>query len=53
MLNPKAGGTPKALTRLALLGVAARAAGTTAQNAVIYLDMAVRGRPSRSTALTV
>lgn len=35
--------------RLALLGVAAGAAGTTALNAVTYLDMAVRGRPSSST----
>lgn len=39
----------KDLTRLALLGAAARAAGTTALNAVTYLDMAVRGRPSSST----
>lgn len=35
--------------RLALLGVAAGAAGTTALNGVTYLDMAVRGRPSSST----
>ena len=34
---------------LALLGAAAGAAGTTALNAVTYLDMAVRGRPSSST----
>ncbi len=39
----------KDLTRLALLGAAAGAAGTTALNAVTYLDMAVRGRPSSST----
>jgi hypothetical protein len=39
----------KHLTRLALLGAAAGAAGTTALNAVTYLDMAVRGRPSSST----
>jgi hypothetical protein len=32
-----------------LLGAAAGAAGTTALNAVSYLDMAVRGRPSSST----
>ena len=37
------------LTRLALLGAAAGAAGTTALNAVTYLDMTVRGRPSSST----
>jgi len=35
--------------RLAVLGAAAGAAGTTALNAVTYLDMAVRGRPSSST----
>jgi hypothetical protein len=34
---------------LALLGAATGAAGTTALNAVTYLDMAVRGRPSSST----
>lgn len=34
---------------LALLGAAAGAAGTTALNAVTYLDMAVRGRPTSST----
>ena len=39
----------KHLTRLALLGAAAGAAGTTALNAVTYLDMAARGRPSSST----
>ena len=33
----------------ALRGAAAGAAGTTALNAVTYLDMAVRGRPSSST----
>ena len=38
----------KDLTRLALLGAAAGAAGTTALKAVTYLDMAVRGRPSSS-----
>ncbi len=37
------------LWRGALLGAAAGAAGTTALNAVTYLDMAVRGRPSSST----
>ena len=37
------------LTRLVLLGAAAGAAGTTALNAVTYLDMAVRGRPTSST----
>ncbi|PZS05117.1 MAG: hypothetical protein DLM56_04050 [Pseudonocardiales bacterium] len=31
------------------IGAAAGAAGTTALNAVTYLDMAVRGRPSSST----
>jgi hypothetical protein len=35
--------------RLVLLGAAAGAAGTTALNAVTYLDMAVRGRPTSST----
>ncbi len=33
----------------AVRGAAAGAAGTTALNAVTYLDMAVRGRPSSST----
>ena len=37
---------------LALLGAAAGAAGTTALNAVTYVDMAVRGRPSSSTPET-
>src|SRR4051812_9949197 len=37
------------LLRGALVGAAAGAAGTTALNAVTYLDMAVRGRPSSST----
>jgi len=37
------------LLRPALLGAAAGAAGTTALNAVTYLDMAVRGRPTSST----
>src|SRR5947209_8334026 len=32
-----------------LAGAAAGAAGTTALNAVTYLDMAVRGRPTSST----
>lgn len=35
--------------RRALMGLAAGAAGTTALNAVTYLDMAVRARPSSST----
>lgn len=35
--------------QMVLLGAAAGAAGTTALNAVTYLDMAVRGRPSSST----
>jgi hypothetical protein len=35
--------------RQALKGAAAGAAGTTALNAVTYLDMAVRGRPASST----
>ena len=35
--------------QLALLGAAAGAAGTTALNAVTYVDMAVRGRPASST----
>lgn len=38
--------------RLALLGAAAGAAGTTALNGVTYIDMAVRGRPSSSTPET-
>ncbi|MDP9408433.1 MAG: hypothetical protein M3P95_11380 [Actinomycetota bacterium] len=37
------------LSRLALLGAVAGAAGTTALNVVTYLDMAVRGRPASST----
>jgi len=37
------------LVRWALRGAAAGAAGTTALNAVTYLDMAVRGRPASST----
>ena len=36
--------------RSVLAGLAAGAAGTTALNAVTYLDMAVRGRPTSSTA---
>jgi hypothetical protein len=35
--------------RTAMRGAAAGAAGTTALNAVTYLDMAVRGRPASST----
>lgn len=35
--------------QLALLGAAAGAAGTTALNAVSYVDMALRGRPTSST----
>ena len=35
--------------RLAVLGAAAGAAGTTALNTATYLDMAVRGRPTSST----
>ena len=42
------------LVRWALRGAAAGAAGTTALNAVTYLDMAVRGRPaSRTPSQTV
>jgi hypothetical protein len=37
------------LLRLALLGAAAGAAGTTALNTATYLDMALRGRPTSST----
>ncbi len=37
------------LLHSALLGSAAGAAGTTALNAVTYVDMAVRGRPASST----
>jgi hypothetical protein len=37
------------LTRNVWWGVLAGAAGTTALNAVTYLDMAVRGRPASST----
>lgn len=37
------------LLRGLLAGAAAGAAGTTALNAVTYLDMAVRGRPASST----
>jgi drug/metabolite transporter (DMT)-like permease len=37
------------LTRSVCWGVLAGAAGTTALNAVTYLDMAVRGRPASST----
>ncbi len=35
--------------QLGLLGAAAGAAGTTALNAVTYVDMAVRGRPASTT----
>lgn len=38
--------------RLALCGAAAGAAGTTALNAVTYIDRAIRGRPSSSTPET-
>lgn len=41
-------GLPRMLQRL-LKGAAAGAAGTTALNAVTYLDMAIRGRPASST----
>jgi hypothetical protein len=37
------------MLRQALEGAAAGAAGTTALNAVTYLDMAIRGRPTSST----
>jgi hypothetical protein len=37
---------------LALLGAAAGAAGTTALNALTYVDMAARGRPASSTPQT-
>jgi hypothetical protein len=37
------------MMRAILRGAAAGAAGTTALNAVTYLDMAVRGRPTSST----
>jgi hypothetical protein len=37
------------LARSSLAGALAGAAGTTALNAVTYLDMAIRGRPSSST----
>jgi hypothetical protein len=37
------------LVQLALRGAAAGAAGTTALNAVTYLDMALRGRPASGT----
>lgn len=37
---------------LALFGAAAGAAGTTTLNAVTYIDMTVRGRPSSSTPET-
>ncbi len=37
--------------RRLLLGAAAGAAGTTALDAVTYLDMALRGRPASSLGL--
>ncbi|MGH4015993.1 MAG: hypothetical protein ACRDSL_19140 [Pseudonocardiaceae bacterium] len=37
------------MLRQLLIGAAAGAAGTTALNAVTYLDMAVRGRPASDT----
>lgn len=37
------------MTRRFLHGLAAGAAGTTALNAVTYLDMALRGRPASTT----
>lgn len=40
---------PSVLLTGAAAGAAAGAAGTTALNAVTYLDMAVRGRPASST----
>lgn len=42
-------GDGASLGRWLMRGAAAGAAGTTALNAVTYLDMAVRGRPSSST----
>jgi len=41
--------TPAGSVRGILLGAAAGAAGTTALNAVTYVDMAIRGRGSSST----
>ena len=46
---PRAGGPDMALATALARGAAAGAAGTTALNAVTYLDMAVRGRPASST----
>lgn len=43
------GREPGSLGSRLLAGAAAGAAGTTALNAVTYLDMAVRGRPTSST----
>lgn len=42
-------GSPGGMLKGLLRGAAAGAAGTTALNAVTYLDMAWRGRPSSST----
>lgn len=42
-------GTPRIVIRRLLWGAAAGAAGTTALNAVTYLDMVVRARPASST----
>jgi len=42
-------GTAPGMRRQILAGVLAGAAGTTALNALTYLDMAVRGRPSSGT----
>jgi hypothetical protein len=39
----------RSVRQLVLAGAAAGAAGTTALNAVTYLDMAIRGRPTSST----
>jgi hypothetical protein len=39
----------ESLPRALLQGLAAGAAGTTALNAVTYLDMAIRGRPASTT----
>lgn len=48
MLPSRKTNSPSVL-RLALLGAAAGAAGTTALNTASYLDMAIRGRPTSST----
>jgi hypothetical protein len=49
MFNQRTSGRDSALWSGLAAGVAAGAAGTTALNALTYLDMAVRGRPSSST----